>query len=156
MLKSLARDVLSVDYFYSPGPQNSEIGCISPSILLQYLLRYLPLNSAQVSEMQRSLLQLEMTGTYVYDTALISNKSPSPMSPRGVQSSPSQDRPWERKTILCYCDLRGENMADTICAERAATRGMERKCRRLVGNVVFLFLFTTDSPAVLYNHSPVL
>jgi hypothetical protein len=37
-------------------------------------------------------------------------------------------------------------MADTICSERGAARGMERDCRCLVGNFVFLFLsfFTTD------------
>jgi hypothetical protein len=47
-------------------------------------------------------------------------------------------------------------MADAVCAEREATRGMVRERRRPVGNIVFLFLFTTESPAVLYNHVPVL
>jgi hypothetical protein len=48
-------------------------------------------------------------------------------------------------------------MADTICAEyEAPARGMVRGRRRLVGNVLFLFRFTTESPAVLYNHSLVL
>jgi hypothetical protein len=47
-------------------------------------------------------------------------------------------------------------MADTICAKYEAPRGMERERRRLVGNVLFLFRFTTESPAVLYNHSLVL
>jgi hypothetical protein len=40
-------------------------------------------------------------------------------------------------------------MADTICAEyEAPARGMERGRRRLVGNILFLFRFTTESPAV--------
>jgi hypothetical protein len=47
-------------------------------------------------------------------------------------------------------------MADTVCAGLEATRGMERERQRLVGNDLFLFLFTTESSAVLYNHAPVL
>jgi hypothetical protein len=47
-------------------------------------------------------------------------------------------------------------MADTICAERGAARGMERDRQHIVGNVVSSFLLTSESPAVLYNHNLVL
>jgi hypothetical protein len=45
-------------------------------------------------------------------------------------------------------------MAFTVYAEGGTTRGVERECRHLVGNVMFIFLFTTDFLAVLYDHSP--
>jgi hypothetical protein len=64
---------------------------------------------------------------------MISIKYFSPISPQGPQSSPSQDPPSEKKTVLRYYNRRGENMADTICTGRRAARGMERKRRRLVG-----------------------
>jgi hypothetical protein len=44
-------------------------------------------------------------------------------------------------------------MADTIFAERGAVRGMERELRNVVSNLIFSFLDTTKSPAVLSNHS---
>ena len=49
-------------------------------------------------------------------------------------------------------------MADTICAERGSTRGMERERRHLVRNVVFFlkFLCTTESLTALYTNSLVL
>jgi hypothetical protein len=48
-------------------------------------------------------------------------------------------------------------MADTTCAERGSTRGMERERRHLVRNDVFiLFLRTTESPTVLYTNSLIL
>jgi hypothetical protein len=66
---------------------------------------------------------------------------------------PRLNPPSENKTTLCYCDRQGENSADTICAEREEACGMERECRRFVGNVVFSFQLTTEFPAVLYNHT---
>jgi hypothetical protein len=46
-------------------------------------------------------------------------------------------------------------MADTICAERGSTRGMERERQHLVRNVaICLFSCKTESPTVLYNNSP--
>jgi hypothetical protein len=78
------------------------------------------------------------------------------VSPKSAQPSPSQDPPWKRDTILCYCEPRGENVADTSRAERGSTCRMERERRRFVSLVIFVFLRTTESPAALYNHPPVL
>ena len=47
----------SIDHHYSPGPQNSEIQSIS---------------RPQTSETQPSLLPLQVTGTYLYASNLIS------------------------------------------------------------------------------------
>ena len=47
-------------------------------------------------------------------------------------------------------------MAVTICAERGATRRMERDRQHIVGNIVSSFLITSISHAVLYNHNLVL
>jgi hypothetical protein len=113
------------------------------------------LNSARVSETQQALLQFHVTGRYPSDTALISTTSFFfPGSPQCTQCSPHQDPPWEKKTILRYCGRRAEDMANTICAERRTTCGMERERRSLVGYLVFLFLFTTEPLAALYNRSP--
>jgi hypothetical protein len=77
------------------------------------------------------------------------------VSPKSAQSSPSQDPPWKKETILCYCKPWGEIVADTSCAERGSTCGMERERRRFVSVVLFVSLRTTESPAALYNHPPV-
>jgi hypothetical protein len=87
--------------------------------------------------MQPSSSPLQVTGMYLYHHVLISTKSLPFASSQSAQSSPSQDPPWEEKTFLCYCDRWGENMEDTICAERSPTRGMERD-HRFVGNLVLL------------------
>jgi hypothetical protein len=47
-------------------------------------------------------------------------------------------------------------MEDTICAERDATRRMERDRQHIVGNVVSSSLLTSESPSVLYNLNLVL
>ncbi|KAH9952287.1 hypothetical protein BGW80DRAFT_1260952 [Lactifluus volemus] len=57
--------------------------------------------------------------------------------PQGAQSSSSRIPPRKRTTVLCYRDQWGENMADTIFAERGAACGVERGPRRLVGYVFF-------------------
>jgi hypothetical protein len=74
---------------------------------------------------------------YLYYHPLISTKSHSLASSQSAKSSPPQERPWEEKTILCYCDRRRENMADTIRAEYSPRRGMERE-HQFVGNLVSL------------------
>jgi hypothetical protein len=110
----------------------------------------------QVSEMEPGLIPLQVTGTYLYDRALTSTKSLSTSSPQGSQPTPSQDPPWEEKTISCHCDLRGENVGIKICTERGSTRRMEPGCRRIVRNDGFVSLYITESSAVLYNHFHVL
>jgi hypothetical protein len=47
-------------------------------------------------------------------------------------------------------------MANTTRAEHGSTRGMERDLRYIVGNILFFFLFASESPAALHNHSPAL
>jgi hypothetical protein len=76
------------------------------------------------------------------------------VSPQSSQPSPSQDPPWKEETILCHCEPWGDYVADTICAERGSTCGMERDHRHTVSVVMVFFLRTTESPAVLYNHPP--
>jgi hypothetical protein len=46
-----------IDHYYSPGPQNSEVQ---------------PISHPQTSETQPSLLPLQVTGTYLYASILIS------------------------------------------------------------------------------------
>jgi hypothetical protein len=111
------------------------------------------ISRSQVSELQP---MLQVTSTYFYDSALLSTKSLSLASPESAQSSPSQDHLWEEKEILRYIYRRGEDMADTICAERGPARRMERDRQHIVGNVVSSFLLTSESPVVLYNHNLVL
>jgi hypothetical protein len=108
------------------------------------------ISSPKVNEGHPNLLPIRITGTSVHDRALINTKFRSSSS---AQSSPFQDPPLERKEILCYCHLWGEYMADTICAERGAERGMEPEHRCIVRNRAFLFRCATKSPPVMYNHS---
>ena len=128
-----------VNRYYSLNPQHPEIGLIS---------------SSQVGDTQPTLLTVRVTGTYLDGHGLISNKPLFLFSSQSVQSPPPQDSPGEKKTLLRYCDLRGENLAVTICAERGTTRRMEREHRCIVRNVVFSFLCTTKSPPAQYNHPP--
>jgi hypothetical protein len=115
-------------------PQYGElVSCISS----QYFLTLLSLNSTQVTETQKSLLQLEVTGTYLSDPAPIETKSHFSVSLQGAKSPPSQEPRWKRKATLCHCHSWGENMAHTIYAERRARRGVERESRCLVSHIVF-------------------
>jgi hypothetical protein len=123
----------------SPGPQSSGVGSIS---------------RGHVSETQQISLPLQVTSAYLYhptptDTTFCS------VSPKSAQPSPSQDPTWKKETILCYCEPRAENMADTSRAERGSTCGMERERRHFVSLVIFVFLQISESPAALYNHPPV-
>jgi hypothetical protein len=88
-------------------------------------------------------------GHSLYDLALISTEFLSPPVLRAYNLP-------RLKTFFgkgAHCDLRREKMANTICAERSANRGMEQEPRNVVSNVTFLSLGTTKSPAVLSSHS---
>jgi hypothetical protein len=94
---------------------------------------------------------LQITGRDVLDSAPMTTEPFPfpPASPRSVQSSSPQDPPWERQAIFCHCDRRGENMANTICAERGPTRGMERERRWIVRKLIFRSLQTSEPPTGL-------
>jgi hypothetical protein len=96
----------------------------------------------QASEIQPGLLKV--TGTYLYDHPQTSSKLLSPSSTQSSKSTPSQDLPWEEKTISCHCDLWGEDMGIEICAERGSARRVERDSRRIVRNRTSLFLYKTE------------
>jgi hypothetical protein len=111
----------------------------------------------QTSEMEPGLIPLHVTGAYIDNRVLTSTIFMSSSSPQSSEPSPSQDPPWEEKTISCHCDLRGENVGIKICAERGTARRMERDCRRIVRiSISFLYITESPSPAVQYNHSHVL
>jgi hypothetical protein len=115
------------------------------------------LNSAQVSETQPSLLQIQVTGTYLCDTAQVSTDFFFfIVSPQGEQPSPYQIPPVEKNTVLCYCNRQVEVLEDAICAECGATRGVERGYRSLVRNFTYSFLLTTKSLAALFTPCPAL
>jgi hypothetical protein len=84
----------------------------------------------------------------LYHHVLINTNSLLLASSQSTHPSPSHG---PEQSILCYCDGRGENVEDTICAERSPTRGMERE-HRLVGNFVYLILFVAESFAASSNH----
>jgi hypothetical protein len=84
-------------------------------------------HTGQVSETQPIPVPLQVTGTYLYDPAMILTNSIFPVSPSSIQPSPSQDPPRKEKAVLRYYYLRGENMANPISTEHRATRGMERE-----------------------------
>jgi hypothetical protein len=105
----------------------------------------------QASEMQPGLFPLQVNGTYPYDYAQTISKPLSLFSTQSSKLTRPQDPSWEEKTILCHCDLRGENMGIEICAACGSARGMVRDSRRIVRNDTFLLLYITESPAVLYN-----
>jgi hypothetical protein len=139
----------------SPRPQSSATRCASHIHFIS-IFSHLVVYSTQVSETERSLLQIEVTGTYLSDPPLIITNYLFALSHQGTQSSPSQEPTLEGKAVLCYCESRCEKMPDTNFAERGATRRVGRERRRLVGNVVFLLLLKTESPTAPYNHTPVL
>jgi hypothetical protein len=100
------------------------------------------ISRSQPSEIQPGLLKV--TGTYLYDHPQKSSKLLSPSSTQSSKSTPSQDLPWEEKTISCHFDLWGENMGIEICAEHGSARRVERCCRRIVRNHTFPFLYKTE------------
>ena len=74
---------------------------------------------AQVASTQPGSHPLRVTGMYFhYDHALRVTKSLSPASRQSAQPSASQGPPLEEEKILCHCDLRGDDEADTIYAEK--------------------------------------
>jgi hypothetical protein len=101
----------TINHYYRSSPQHP-IGHIS---------------GAQVSETQPIPvpLALQVTGTYLYDPAMIGTNTLFPISPSGVQPSSSQDLSWKERTTLRYYSLWGEYKANPICTEHRATRGME-------------------------------
>jgi hypothetical protein len=129
----------AVNHYYSSGSQISD-------------MRHTGSSRAQVTSTQPGSHSLRVTGTYsLCDHALRGTKSVSPASPQSAQSSASQDPPLEECKFLCHCDLRGDDEADTIRAEKGEYRRMERESRHLVRNSHILFLSTSESPAALYN-----
>jgi hypothetical protein len=130
----------AVNHYHRPSPQVSQHSGIAS------------MSRAQVSETQSTLLSFQVTGTYLYDPSLISTNSHFPASPSSAQPSPSKDPTREKKTLLCYYHLWGEDMAYTIRTERSPTRGMGREHGRIVGDLIFFFLCTTKLLAVMNNH----
>jgi hypothetical protein len=107
----------------------------------------------QPTETQPSSLVLQVTGMYLYSHALRSTNFFSPASPQSTQPPPTRDPPWEKIKVLCHGDLRGNNKADTICAERGESCRMERECRPFVrkSHLFFNFILSTaESPAASY------
>jgi hypothetical protein len=130
-----------VNHYYSSGSQISDI-------------RHTGSSRAQVTSTQLGPHPLRVTGTYSpCGHALRGTKSLSPASRQSAQPSASQDPSLEESKFLCHCDLRGDDEADTICAEKGEYRRMERGSRQLVRNSHILFLLTAESPAALYNRS---
>jgi hypothetical protein len=126
----------AVNHYYSSGSQISD-------------MRHSP--RAQVTETQPGY-PLRLTGMYFhYDHALRGTKSLSPASRQSAQPSAFQDPPLEKIKFLRHCDLRGDDEADTTCAEKGEYRRMERESRHLVRNSHILCLSTAESPAALYN-----
>jgi hypothetical protein len=134
--------LLIISHYYSSGSQISDI-------------RHS--RHAQVIETQPGSHQLRLTGMYFhYDHALRRTKSSSPASRQSTQPSAFQDPPLEERNFLCHRDLRGNDEADTICAEKGEYRRMERESRHFVRNCHILFLFAAESPAALYNGALIL